>query len=131
MLASIDAINQSKAPIFSVGGYAVLELLGSGAFGSVYKVFFTVHLVLPNILSPPTRYPLSLYVPCFFQVRKQNSDVFLAMKEIRSSHPSLGHTLVERSSTLGRLLNEVNIIREQLRHPNVVRYHKCFQESKS
>lgn len=38
MQANIEGIDQNKAPIFSIGGYAVLELLGSGAFGSVYKV---------------------------------------------------------------------------------------------
>ncbi len=38
MLSNIESINQLRAPIFSVGGYAVLELLGAGAFGSVYKV---------------------------------------------------------------------------------------------
>ena len=54
--------------------------------------------------------------------------MFLALKEIRSTNPALGHTFSERSSSLGRLLNEVNIVREQLRHPNVVRYYKCFQE---
>ena len=42
----------------------------------------------------------------------------------------LGHTHEERSTSVGRILNEVNIIREQLRHPNVVRYYKCFQEGK-
>ncbi len=36
--ANIEATDQNKAPIFTVGGYAVLDLLGSGAFGSVYKV---------------------------------------------------------------------------------------------
>ena len=62
------------------------------------------------------------------QVTKQNFNVELALKEIRCSHPALGHTELERSSSIGHLLNEVNMIREQLRHPNVVRYHKCFQE---
>ena len=35
---NILATNQNKAPSHSVGSYEVLELLGSGAFGSVYKV---------------------------------------------------------------------------------------------
>ena len=35
---NILTTNQNKAPSHSVGSYEVLELLGSGAFGSVYKV---------------------------------------------------------------------------------------------
>ena len=39
--ANIEATNQNKAPTYTVGNYAVFELLGSGAFGSVYKVGIT------------------------------------------------------------------------------------------
>ena len=96
---NVEKINQNKDPLSTIGGYAVVELLGSGAFGSVYKV----HKI-------------------------QHNDQFLALKEIRCSHAGLGRTAGEQSANLGRLMNEVEIMREQLRHPNVVRYHKCFQE---
>lgn len=43
--ANVEALNHNKTPIFILGGYAVLERLGSGAFGSVYKVQLT-----PSIL---------------------------------------------------------------------------------
>lgn len=36
--SNIQATNQNKAPSHMIGAYAVHELLGSGAFGSVYKV---------------------------------------------------------------------------------------------
>ncbi len=36
--ASIDSVNQDHAPLFTLSGYIVLDLLGSGSFGSVYKV---------------------------------------------------------------------------------------------
>ncbi|KFP52994.1 Serine/threonine-protein kinase Nek10, partial [Cathartes aura] len=35
---SIESMNQNKAPTKYIGNYAILEHLGSGAFGSVYKV---------------------------------------------------------------------------------------------
>lgn len=43
---SIESINQNKAPARHIGNYAILEHLGSGAFGSVYKVnfFFDISL---------------------------------------------------------------------------------------
>lgn len=37
---SIESVNQNKAPTKHIGNYAILEHLGSGAFGSVYKVSF-------------------------------------------------------------------------------------------
>ena len=34
----LQGINQGRAPNHYIGEYAVFELLGTGAFGSVYKV---------------------------------------------------------------------------------------------
>ncbi|XP_039199659.1 serine/threonine-protein kinase Nek10 isoform X14 [Crotalus tigris] len=36
---NIENINQNKAPMKYIGNYAVLDHLGSGAFGSVYKLY--------------------------------------------------------------------------------------------
>ncbi|KAM7451535.1 Serine/threonine-protein kinase Nek10 [Porites harrisoni] len=95
---NILATNQNKAPSHSIGSYEVLELLGSGAFGSVYKV------------------------------RKKNAGHFLAMKELSVNNPALGKTAKDRGKSVGEILNETTIMKEQLRHPNVVKYHKAFQE---
>lgn len=35
---SIEAVNLHRSPLKVINGYAVLDHLGSGAFGSVYKV---------------------------------------------------------------------------------------------
>lgn len=32
---------------------------------------------------------------------------------------------------MGEITNELRIMKESLKHPNVVRYHKTFEESKS
>lgn len=45
--ASIESMNQNKAPTKHISNYAILEHLGSGAFGSVYKVNFPFHINLP------------------------------------------------------------------------------------
>ena len=42
-----------------------------------------------------------------------------------------GHTSREREKSVGGAISELTIIRKKLQHPNVVRYHKTFVESKS
>lgn len=38
MLEGIKALNRSSECVTSIGGYSVVEYLGQGAFGVVYKV---------------------------------------------------------------------------------------------
>ncbi|XP_006813980.1 serine/threonine-protein kinase Nek10-like [Saccoglossus kowalevskii] len=90
--------NQNKEPTHHINNYAVYEHLGTGAFGSVYKV------------------------------KKKMSGQFLAMKEISLLNPAIGKTAKERDVSVGRIVSELPIIKEGLKHPNVVRYYKTFNE---
>ncbi|XP_075561482.1 serine/threonine-protein kinase Nek10 isoform X1 [Pelecanus crispus] len=99
IVESIESMNQSKAPTKHVGNYAILEHLGSGAFGSVYKV------------------------------RKHNGQNFLAMKEVNLHNPAFGKDKKDRDSSVKNIVSELTIIKEQLYHPNVVRYYRTFLEN--
>lgn len=35
---SIDAVDQKRPPLQTISGYSILDHLGTGAFGSVFKV---------------------------------------------------------------------------------------------
>ncbi|KFM13812.1 Serine/threonine-protein kinase Nek10 [Aptenodytes forsteri] len=96
---SIESTNQSKAPTKHIGNYAILEHLGSGAFGSVYKV------------------------------RKHNGQNLLAMKEVNLHNPAFGKDKKDRDSSVKNIVSELTIIKEQLYHPNVVRYYRTFLEN--
>ncbi|KFO91682.1 Serine/threonine-protein kinase Nek10, partial [Buceros rhinoceros silvestris] len=95
---SIESMNQNKAPTKHIGNYTVLEHLGSGAFGSVYKV------------------------------RKHNGQNLLAMKEVSLHNPAFGKDKKDRESSVKNIVSELTIIKEQLYHPNVVRYYRTFLE---
>jgi NIMA (never in mitosis gene a)-related kinase len=94
----IKNCNQSQVPTNYINDYAVYEIIGSGAFGRVHKV------------------------------KKKNSNVFLAMKEINTYNLN---SLKGKYASLGEIVNEVTIIRNNLKHPNIVRYLKTFKESES
>ncbi|XP_068413457.1 serine/threonine-protein kinase Nek10 isoform X6 [Eschrichtius robustus] len=96
---NIESINQNKAPSKYIGNYAVLDHLGSGAFGCVYKV------------------------------RKRTGQNLLAMKEVNLHNPAFGKDKKDRDSSVRNIVSELTIIKEQLYHPNVVRYYKTFLEN--
>ncbi|TPP66322.1 Serine/threonine-protein kinase Nek10 [Fasciola gigantica] len=97
VIKGLTACDLSKPPTRWIRDYAITELLGSGAFGQVYRA------------------------------RKQSpTQTFYAIKEVNTAQAMFGRTAEEREQSVGRILNEVNIIRHQMRHPNIVRYYKTF-----
>ncbi|XP_069111066.1 serine/threonine-protein kinase Nek10-like isoform X4 [Argopecten irradians] len=91
--------NHNKTPSRHIGEYDVFDLLGKGAFGSVYKV-----------------------------KKRTAGQSFLALKEVNIDNPVFGTNLTDQKQSVGELMNEISIIREQMKHPNIVRYHKTFVE---
>ncbi|CAH2282972.1 serine threonine- kinase Nek10-like isoform X1 [Pelobates cultripes] len=96
---NIEGINQNKSPTKFIGNYAILDHLGSGAFGSVYKV------------------------------RKRSGQILFAMKEINLHNPAFGKDKKDRDNNAENIVSELSIIKEQLCHPNIVRYYRTFLEN--
>ncbi|KAG7282952.1 hypothetical protein CRUP_028469 [Coryphaenoides rupestris] len=94
----IESTNQNLPPIRVISGYAVLDHLGTGAFGSVFKV------------------------------RKQCGQNLLALKEVNLHNPAFGKDKRTRDSNVEKIVSELIIIREQMVHPNIVKYYKTFVE---
>uniref|UniRef100_A0AAY5KD34 Protein kinase domain-containing protein n=1 Tax=Esox lucius TaxID=8010 RepID=A0AAY5KD34_ESOLU len=96
---SIQAVDQNRPPLRVINGYSILDHLGTGAFGSVFKV------------------------------RKQRGQNLLALKEVTLHNPVFGKDKKSRDSNVEKIVSELTIIKEQMTHPNVVKYYKTFLEN--
>ncbi|XP_061918658.1 serine/threonine-protein kinase Nek10 isoform X3 [Entelurus aequoreus] len=95
---SIRAVDQNRPALKVINSYAILDHLGTGAFGSVFKV------------------------------RKQSGQNLLALKEVHLRNPAFGKDKKSRDSNVEKIILELAIIKEQMAHPNVVKYYKTFLE---
>ncbi|KAK5600366.1 hypothetical protein CRENBAI_025249 [Crenichthys baileyi] len=95
---NIEALDQNRPPLRVIGGYSILDHLGSGAFGSVFKV------------------------------QKHSRQNFLALKEVNLHNPVFGKDKKSRDSNVEKIISELTIIKEQMTHPNIVKYCKTFLE---
>nr|CAB3264284.1 serine/threonine-protein kinase Nek10 [Phallusia mammillata] len=96
---NVEELNQNKTPKRFIDDYAIYDILGSGAFGSVYRV------------------------------KKRSQQTPLALKEV-SIGGGGGKSGKERQKReIDEIVRELSIIREQLRHPNVVRYFSTFEKN--
>ncbi|CAF1069447.1 unnamed protein product [Rotaria sordida] len=93
-LERLQTLNPKQEPTRFIRDYGVYECLGSGAFGSVYRV------------------------------ARRGTTMMYALKEI--DNRSLN---TDSDRSLGQKINEVKIIREELRHPNIVSYYRIFAEN--
>ncbi|CAH8471059.1 unnamed protein product [Schistosoma rodhaini] len=100
LIDGIISCDINRTPIHYVREYSILELLGTGAYGKVFK-------------ASKNKMPYNNY----------------AIKKVSTSQIFFGRTSNERQQCIDRILNEVNVIRQQLRHPNIVRYYKTFLDS--
>uniref|UniRef100_A0A7N8X3M0 Serine/threonine-protein kinase Nek10 n=1 Tax=Mastacembelus armatus TaxID=205130 RepID=A0A7N8X3M0_9TELE len=95
---SIENVDQNRPPLKVISGYSILDHLGTGAFGSVFKV------------------------------RKQSGQNLQALKEVNLHNPVFGKDKKSRDSNVEKIISELTIIKEQMTHPNIVKYYKAFTE---
>ncbi|KAK2845042.1 hypothetical protein Q5P01_011701 [Channa striata] len=95
---SIDDVDQNRPPLKVINGYSILDHLGTGAFGSVFKV------------------------------RRQSGQNLLALKEVNLHNPAFGKDKRSRDSNVEKIISELTIIKKQMTHPNIVKYYKTFME---
>ncbi|KAF3839594.1 hypothetical protein F7725_018311, partial [Dissostichus mawsoni] len=80
---SIETVDQNRPPLKVINGYSILDHLGTGAFGSVFKV------------------------------RKQSGQNLLALKEVNLHNPVFGKDKKSRDSNVEKIISELTIIKEQ------------------
>uniref|UniRef100_A0A7R9V241 non-specific serine/threonine protein kinase n=1 Tax=Chlamydomonas euryale TaxID=1486919 RepID=A0A7R9V241_9CHLO len=97
--AALDDISADKdSTLRSIRGYVILEMLGKGAYGAVYKA------------------------------RRARGDLLVALKEIPLTDIGIfGATDAERESGIASMNKEV-VILSSLSHPNIVQYYESFSE---
>lgn len=103
--SSLEEINHGRGgndlkPWRVVHGYAVDELLGTGAFASVYRV------------------------------HKENDrlNTDFAMKELYVDRSFFEHSLEQVTASVGQVAMEIEIL-SKLEHPNIVKYYESFMEN--
>ncbi|XP_039475575.1 serine/threonine-protein kinase Nek10 isoform X2 [Oreochromis aureus] len=93
-----ETVDQNRPPLRVISGYSILDHLGTGAFGSVFKV------------------------------QKQSGQNILALKEVNLHNPAFGKDKKSRDSNVEKIISELTIIKEQMTHPNIVKYYRTFLE---
>lgn len=106
-LSSLEDINADRRgtgpkPLRVIHGYVVDELLGTGAFASVYRV----------------------------HKEKDCLNTVFAMKELDTGidRDTFGESLKQVTASVGRVAMEIEIL-SKLEHPNIVNYHESFMEN--
>jgi len=97
--AEIEELNRNKIAKRHISEFDVYDVLGSGAFGSVYRV------------------------------KRRSHEKQLALKELNISVGGGKSARERKKREIDEIVRELKIIREQLRHPNIVRYLSTFQEN--
>ncbi len=109
----IQFINQNQAPKFYINEYAVRLVVVALLINTVLTV-----CLLDQVYEPIGAGAFGRV----FKVKKKDTNHFLAMKEINSCSSSNDKKIVD-------VINEVTIIRNRLKHPNIVKYLKTFKEN--
>ena len=77
---------------------------------------------------------LSLHITCTALLQAGGNLTVLSCTHLWSQlnlqNPAFGKNAREKEQSVGEITNELRIMKESLRHPNIVRYHRTFEESK-